>query len=84
VTPDPVPVSRAIAGLLRTMPDPDASPAAVTAWLCAKADLLDRIATAAADPALAARAAECAATARASLPVLPAAAVGLVSNGVPR
>jgi hypothetical protein len=64
VSPDPVPVARAIAALLGATPDPDATPTALAAWLTAKADLLDRIATAAADPDLAHRAKACAADAR--------------------
>ena len=65
---DPAPVAAAIAGLLRILPgpmsDPTATPDTVAAWSTAKADLLDRVATASADPDLAARAAACAARAR--------------------
>jgi hypothetical protein len=64
---DPV---AAVAGLLRTRLGPVADSAAssevVAAWLAVKADLLERVATASADPVLAARAAVCAAHARAA------------------
>jgi hypothetical protein len=68
ITPGPVPVAVDIARLLRALPPPiDADPAVFRRWLAAKADLFDRIATAAADDNLAADARAVAAAARHTL-----------------
>jgi hypothetical protein len=62
----PIPVLVDIARLLRSM-TPPTDPAALVPWLARKADLFDRIATATADPGLAADAGAVAAAARHTL-----------------
>lgn len=70
-TASPVPVVAAIGALLGSLPDPALDVAGQRAWLTAKADLLDRVAQAAATPDLAARARACATAARHALAALP-------------
>jgi hypothetical protein len=67
----PVPVAVDIARLLRALPPPiDTDPLGFRRWLAAKADLFDRIATAAADAGLACDARTVAAAARDTLAAL--------------
>jgi hypothetical protein len=69
--PEPLPVAVDIARLLRALPPPiDTDPTVFRRWLTGKADLFDRIATAAADDNLAADARAVASAARQTLATL--------------
>jgi hypothetical protein len=80
----PLPVAVDIARLLRALPPPiDTDPATFCRWLASKADLFDRIASAAADDNLAADARAVAAAARHTLAGLAVPADLPVSFPVP-
>lgn len=76
----PVPIAVDISRLLRSFPPPT-DPAALIPWLSRKAELFDRIATATADPGLAADARSVAAAARHAPPGLAVPAPVVEAGG---